>query len=122
MFGSFGGLKRIGADAESSTRGVIGTVQQYAAAQVARSATAALLSHTIARFGESRVCNITVEQLCEHFEQRELRCGDSFRSFATVKTYSGYIRKWIRPHWGSVRLDEIKAVEVETWLRLPMAR
>jgi integrase len=81
------------------------------------------LSHIIARSGESRVCNITVEQLCEHFEQRELRCGDSFRSFATVKTYRGYMRKWIRPHPGSAYLDEIKAVEVESWLRqLPMAR
>jgi len=102
---------------------VIGTVQQYADAQAARNASAALLSHIIARSGESRVCNITVEQLCEHFEQRELRCSDSFRSFATVKTYRGYMRKWIRPHLGSAYLDEIKAVEVETWLRqLPMAR
>ena len=75
------------------------------------------------RSGESRVCNITVDQLCEHFEQRELRCGDSFRSFATVKTYRRYMRKWIRPHLGSAYLDEIKAVEVESWLRqLPMAR
>jgi integrase len=68
-------------------------------------------------------CKITVEQICEHFEQRELRTGDSFRSFATVKTYRGYIRKWIKPRWGSRYLDEIKAVEVEAWLRrLPIAR
>ena len=68
-------------------------------------------------------CQITVEQICEHFGQRELRSGDSFRSFATVKTYRGYIRKWIKPRWGSRYLDEIKAVDVEAWLRrLPMAR
>ncbi|PYV55902.1 MAG: hypothetical protein DMG96_26075 [Acidobacteria bacterium] len=62
-------------------------------------------------------------KICEHFEQRELRSGDSFRSFATVKTYRGYIRKWIKPRWGSLCLDEIKAVEVEAWLRrLSLAR
>ncbi|QNI32764.1 site-specific integrase [Alloacidobacterium dinghuense] len=99
---------------------VIGTVQQYPNAQAAREVTTALLGHINA--GASG-CKITVEQICEHFEQRELRSGDSFRSFATVKTYRGYIRKWIKPRWGSRYLDEIKAVDVEAWLRrLPMAR
>jgi hypothetical protein len=62
-------------------------------------------------------CKITVEQICEHFEQRELMSGDSFRSFATVKTYRGHIRKWIKPRWGFRYLDEVKAVDVEAWLR-----
>jgi integrase len=65
----------------------------------------------------------TVEQICEHFEQRELRSGDCFRSLAPIKTYRGYIRKWIKPRWGSRYLDEIKAADVEAWLRrLPVAR
>jgi len=99
---------------------VIGTVQQYPDAQAAREVTTALVGHINA--GASG-CKITVEQICEHFEQRELRSGDSFRSFATAKTYRGYIRKWIKPRWGSRYLDEIKAVDVEAWLRrLPMAR
>lgn len=72
---------------------------------------------------EGSASKITVEQICQHFEQRELRSGDSFRSFATVTTYRGYIRKWIKPRWGSWYLDEIKAVDVEAWLwRLPIAR
>jgi integrase len=99
---------------------VIGTVQQYPDAQAAREATTALVGHINA--GTSG-CKVTVEQICEHFEQRELRSGDSFRSFATAKTYRGYIRKWIKPRWGSRYLDEIKTVDVEAWLRrLPMAR
>jgi integrase len=98
---------------------VIGTVQQYPDAQAARDVTT-LVGHTNA--GGSG-CTITVEQICEHFEQRELRSGDSYRSFATAKTYRGYIRKWIKPRWGPRYLDEIKAVDVEAWLRrLPMAR
>jgi integrase len=102
---------------------VIGTVLQYADAQAARYASTALLAQVNAGPGLNGVCKITLEQICEHFEQRELRSGDSLRSFATVKTYRGYIRKWIKPHWGSLYLDEMKAVEVEAWLRrLSMAR
>jgi len=99
---------------------VIGTVQQYPDAQAAREVAGAVVGHINAG---SSGCKTTVEQICEHFEMRELRSGDSFRSFATVKTYRGYIRKWIKPRWGSRYLDEVKAVDVEAWLRrLPIAR
>jgi len=81
------------------------------------------LTQLSADFRHNRGCKTTVEHICEHFEQKELRSEDSFRSFATVKTYRGYIRKWIKPRWGSFYLDEVKAVDVEAWLRwLPMAR
>jgi integrase len=81
------------------------------------------LTHINAGRTDNRACKITVEQICEHFEQRELRSRDNFRSFATVKSYRGYIRKWIKPRWSSVYLDEVKAVEVEAWLRqLSLAR
>ncbi len=97
---------------------VIRTVQQYPDPQAAREVTTALVGNI-----NASGCKVTIEQICEHFEQRELRSGDSFRSFATAKTYRGYIRKWIKPRWGSRYLDEIKAVDVEAWLRrLPMAR
>jgi len=102
---------------------VIGTVQQYPDAQAARVAAAALVTQINVNSSHSRGCNITVEQICEHFEQKELRSGDCFRSFATVKTYRGYIRKWVKPRWASSYLDQIKAVDVEAWLRrLPIAR
>src|SRR5262252_6784350 len=32
-------------------------------------------------------------------------------------TYDGYLRKWILPRWRSYRLSEVKAVEVEQWLK-----
>ena len=95
---------------------VIGTVQQYPDAQAAREVTTALVGQINA--GDSQ-CKVTVEQICEHFEQKELRSGDSFRSFATVKTYRGYIRKWIKPRWGSRYLDEIKAVDDRSMVATP---
>ena len=102
---------------------MIGTVQQYPDAQAARRAIAALLAQINAVASHNGACETTVEQICEHFEQKELRSGDCFRSFATVKTYRGYIRKWLKPRWGCFYLDQIKAVDVEAWLRrLPIAR
>ena len=88
-----------------------------------RAAAGALVTQINAYSNRADACRITVTQICEHFEQKELRSGDSFRSFAAVKTYRGYIRKWVKPRWGSLHLDEIKAVDVEGWLRLlPIAR
>jgi hypothetical protein len=102
---------------------VIGTVEQYTDEAAVRRATAGLLSETNLRSRIDHDGGITIEQLCEHFEQRELRPGTSLRSVATQKTYRGYIRRWIRPRWGSCSLYEIKAVEVEAWLRgLSLAR
>ena len=65
---------------------VIGTVEQYPDGEPARVAAAALLTQLNANLGHDKGCKTTVEQICEHFEQKELRSGDSFRSFATVKT------------------------------------
>jgi len=96
----------------------IGTVEQYLDADAVRHAASGLISEVNLCVGA-----ITIDQLCEHFEQRELRLGTSLWSVATQKTYCGYIRQWIRPRWGSHTLDEITAVEVEAWLRgLNLAR
>jgi hypothetical protein len=80
-------------------------------------AAGALLTQLNADSSHNRGCKTTVEQICEHFEQKELRSGDSFGSFSTVKTYCGYIRRWVKPRWGYFYLEEVKAVDVETWLR-----
>jgi len=102
---------------------VIGTVEQYADAAAVRHAASGLLSDVNLRSRQDRIGSIAIDQLCEHFEQSEMRSGASLWSIATQKTYRGYIRRWIRPRWGSRTLDEIKAVEVEAWLRgLNLAR
>jgi integrase len=104
-------------------RRVIGTVYQYADEAAVRHAVLPLISEVNLRSHQDHAGIITIDQLCEHFEQWEFRSGASLRSAATVRTYRGYIRRWIRPRWGSHRLDEIKAVDVEVWLRgLNLAR
>ncbi|WP_246153744.1 tyrosine-type recombinase/integrase [Terriglobus albidus] len=102
---------------------VIGTISDYVDEEAVRQASIGILSEVNVRSSQERIGFITVDQLCEHFEQREIRSGLSLWSISTERTYRGYIRRWIRPRWGSLSLDEIKAVEVEAWLhRLNLAR
>ena len=47
---------------------------------------------------------------------------DNRKSYATQDTYEGYLKKWILPRWKSYRLPDVKAVQVEQWLKsLPLA-
>ena len=61
--------------------------------------------------------SITLADLSRHFQQRELVRGDTRIAYSTRKAYEGYLRKWIEPRWGEYRLFEIRAVEVESWLK-----
>ena len=60
---------------------------------------------------------ITLADLSRHFQQRELVRGNNRIACSTRKAYEGYLRKWIEPRWGEYRLFEIRAVEVESWLK-----
>jgi integrase len=66
---------------------------------------------------------MTVAQLCDHFEQRELAKENSWRSHATKKIYKAYLTRWIRPHWKKYQLAEVRTIQVESWLHgLPLAK
>jgi integrase len=66
---------------------------------------------------------MTVAQLCDHFEQRELSKENTWRSHATKKIYKAYLTRWIRPHWQKYELSEVRTIQVESWLRgLPLAK
>ena len=60
---------------------------------------------------------MTLAQLADHFHQRELGRSNGRISYSTKKAYQGYLNKWIVPRWGGYLLPNIKAVEVELWLR-----
>jgi len=72
---------------------------------------------------------IGFEALANHYRQHEMPdvfnktkpepggTDENRKSYATQLTYEGYLKKWILPRWRSHRLTEIKAVEVEKWLR-----
>ena len=102
---------------------VIGTVERYpdeAAASTAMTIVLAELNSGKARISCS---SITVAQLCDHFEQRELTRDNTWRSYSTKKTYQAYLNRWVLPHWRHYELAEVRTIQVESWLRrLPLAK
>lgn len=102
---------------------IVGTVEQYPDENAARRTVVGLISeiNTVARPMNS--VTMTIGQLCDHFEQRELVKENTWRSHATKKIYNAYLTRWIRPHWQECRLGEVRTIQVESWLRgLPLAK
>ena len=61
--------------------------------------------------------SITLADVSRHFQQRELVRDNTRIAHSTRRAYEGYLKKWIEPRWGKYRLLEIRAVEVESWLK-----
>jgi hypothetical protein len=104
---------------------VIGTVERYRDEASARAAMAVLLAEVNSESEKVRMrpFSITLAQLCDHFEQRELTADNAWRSFSTKKTYKAYLTRWILPRWRKYELAEVRTIQVETWLRrLPLAK
>jgi integrase len=58
----------------------------------------------------------TVSDLISHYKQHELTEESGKRS-STREVYAGFLDLHIEPRWGSFRLDQVKTVAVEQWLR-----
>ncbi len=54
--------------------------------------------------------SLTVAQLCDHFEQRELAKDNAWRSHGTKKIYKAYLTRWILPHWRE-NDEDVKTVQ-----------
>jgi integrase len=102
---------------------VIGTVERYQDETTARTAVTILLEEINSEKPRIRTCSITIGQLCDHFKQRELAKDNTWRSYATKKTYQAYLNRWVLPYWRQHELAEVRTIEVESWLRrLPLAK
>jgi integrase len=102
---------------------VIGTVERYPDEAAARVAMAVFLAEVNSEKVRTRSHSITVAQLCDHFEQRELAKDNTWRSYSTKKTYKAYLTRWVLPHWRQYELAEVRTIQVESWLRrLPLAK
>ena len=96
---------------------VLGTAEQLRDLSSARQMTSGLMREINATDIRMAGTSITVAQLADHFQQRELGCSNGRISYSTKKAYQGYLGKWIVPRWGDYTLPNIKAVEVELWLK-----
>jgi hypothetical protein len=95
---------------------IAGTVEQYPDEDAARRSVVGLVSELNADGRPTNSGVLTVAQLCDHFEQRELSQDNTWRSHATKKIYQAYLSRWIRPHWQKYR------VAAERDIRLKVGR
>jgi len=102
---------------------IVGTVEQYPDEDAARRSVVGLVSELNTDGRPTSSGTMTVAQLCDHFEQRELAKENTWRSHATKKIYKAYLTRWIRPHWKKHQLADVRTIQVESWLRgLPLAK
>lgn len=102
---------------------IVGTVEEFPDENAARRTVVGLVSQINADTRPMKPVMMTVQQLCDHFEQRELAKDNTWRSHATKKIYKAYLTRWIRPHWRKYELAEIRTIQFESWLRgLPLAK
>src|SRR6266481_1354192 len=96
---------------------VIGSAERYPNEAAARSAVTVLLAEINSDKVRMGSRSITMAQLCDHFEQRELARDNTWRSYATKKTYQAYLTRWVLPPWRRYELAEVRTIQVESWLR-----
>lgn len=121
---------------------VIGTLEEFPNESAAQATVDALRLDINKQTPQRLIKNISLETLVNHYRQHELpdifnktkpapNAGEeNLKSYATQVTYEGYLRKWILPRWRTCRLNEVRAVEVEKWLKtlcfpktgIPLAR
>ena len=95
---------------------VLGTAEELRDMSTARQMTAGLMQEINATDIRMARMSLTMAQLSDHFQQRELGRSNERISYSTKKAYQGYLNKWVVPRWGDYLLPNIKAVEVELWL------
>ena len=108
---------------------VIGTLEEFPNHSAAQAAVDALRLEINLQTPQKLIKNISLETLVNHYRQHELpnifnktkpgpdAVDKDRKSYATQVTYEGYLKKWILPRWGACRLTDVKAVEVENWLK-----
>jgi hypothetical protein len=108
---------------------VVGTQQEFPAESSAQAAVDALRLEINKQTPQQLIRNISLETLVHHYRQHELpdvfsktkpssgNSDENCKSYATQVTYEGYLKRWILPRWRAYRLTEIRAVDVEKWLK-----
>src|ERR1035441_5439609 len=95
---------------------VLGTLEQYPNETAAQKAVVGLRVDINAESPRMNLAPMSIQTLVDHYRQKELGEGSS-KTYATCRTYEGYFRKWILPRWGTYRVNDVRSVAVEEWLR-----
>jgi integrase len=114
---------------------VVGTLEEFPNESSVQAAVDAIRLTINKQTPRALLNNVSVETLAKHYREHELpdifharkpatSPDDEMRkSYSTQYAYDVYLRTWILPRWQSHRISEVKAVDVEAWLKLlPLAR
>lgn len=114
---------------------VIGTLGEFPNESAAQTAVDAIRLTINRQTPQQLLKNLSIETLVKHYREYELPdifanrkpipgSGDDLhKSYSTQYAYQIYLNRWILPRWRSHRLSEVKAVDVESWLKtLPLSR
>jgi hypothetical protein len=81
---------------------VVGTIEEYANSEAVRESVEVLIAKPSATDRHMKLAPMTVGELCQHFQQRELVQDDNWRSYSTRRNYSFLLKRWIIPRWGEL--------------------
>ena len=96
---------------------IIGTVEQYPTEDLAQAAVNGLRMWVNEDRNPQREQSILLGDLVDHFIETELSAKASWRSQATKIIYAEFLKRWIRPNWGTTNIRDVRTVGVENWLR-----
>ena len=108
---------------------VIGTQEDLPTESAAQAAVDAIRLEINQQTPQRLIKSISFETLVNHYRQHELpdifnktkptpdAADEDRKSYSTQVTYEGYLKKWILPRWRVCRLKDIKATDVEKWLK-----
>jgi integrase len=106
---------------------VIGDIKQYPTESQAQRAVDRLRLTINQSGGSPGLRQISFETLVNHYREHELpdvflgrkpvAPTEEHKSYATQYAYENYLQHWILPRWKQSRVDQIKAVQVESWLK-----
>jgi integrase len=91
----------------------VGDVKKYPTESAAHAAADAFRLTVNNGCAHRNLRHTTINTLWEHYSQEEL----PLKALSTQDAYIIYANNWVIPRWGGLRLEEVKTVEVERWLR-----
>jgi len=109
--------REIGPSGKPKRRTVmIGTFEQYPNEELAANAVNGLRMSINAERVRLRKA-ILLGDLIDHYILTELSAKTSWHSPATRIVYEQFLELWIRPHWHTTDIRDVRTVAVEEWLR-----
>lgn len=94
---------------------VIGTIKDYPTQELAQVAVNGLRMHLNEERNRLPHQTAQVADLIDHYLDTELAAA--WHSHATRLIYREFLVRWIKPHWSSFKINDVRTVAVESWLR-----